>query len=167
LVYNVGVDRRTIITLGLILALITGAFSFLLLNPGAKQAMQKNLDSSVSQSAKESGLEDKPAEQAQPGRYIAYSKSFIDVTEGTKLIFFYAPWCPQCRALENDIREKGVPSGVTILKADYDSNQALRKKYGVTIQTTIVKVDDEGELVKKYVAYDEPSLESVVRNLLR
>jgi len=59
-----------------------------------------------------------------------------------------------------------VPDGVTIFKTDYDSNQALRQKYGVTIQTTLVKIDDDGKLVKKYVAYDEPTLESLTKNLL-
>jgi hypothetical protein len=49
---------------------------------------------------------------------------------------------------------------------DYDTHTALRQKYGVTLQTTIVRVDDEGKLVKKYVAYQDPSLEAVVKNTL-
>lgn len=106
------------------------------------------------------------AETIAKGAYVDYSDSVIANTKGTKILFFHAPWCPQCRALESSIQSEGVPDGVTIIKVDYDSNQALRKKYGVTIQTTLVKVDDSGNKVKLYVAYDEPSLESVKANLL-
>jgi thiol-disulfide isomerase/thioredoxin len=100
------------------------------------------------------------------GVYIDYKDGVIANTAGTKLLFFHAPWCPQCRALESDIQAKSVPQGVAIIKVDYDTSQALRQKYGVTLQTTVVKVDDEGKLVKKFVAYDDPSLEAVTQNLL-
>lgn len=57
--YNGGMDSRTVITLGIILAVIIGGFSLLIFHPGARQAMQKNLDASTSQAAKESGLDKK------------------------------------------------------------------------------------------------------------
>lgn len=100
------------------------------------------------------------------GAYIEYKDGSIENTAGTKLLFFHASWCPQCRALESDIEEKGVPSGVSILKVDYDTNQDLRQKYGITIQATVVKVDDNGNLLKKYVAYDSPTIDAVKQNLL-
>ena len=102
-----------------------------------------------------------------PGKYVDYSEELLaDATIGTKILFFHAPWCPQCRELEDSIEAGDIPSGVTIIKVDYDSNQSLRSKYGVTIQTSLVKINDGGDLVKKYVAYDEPSLKSLVENLL-
>ncbi len=100
------------------------------------------------------------------GKYVDYSSSVIANTSGTKVLFFHAPWCPQCRAIEADIKKSGVPNGITIIKTDYDSNQKLRQKYGVTLQTTFVLVNDSGELVDKYVAYNEPTFESVKTNLL-
>ena len=106
------------------------------------------------------------ANTAMTGNYIDYSSDFISSTKGTKILFFYAPWCPQCRELESDIQAMGVPEGVTIAKIDYDSNQKLKQKYGVTLQTTLVKVDDEGNLIEKYVAYDDPSIQAVIENLL-
>ena len=156
-------DRRTVITLGAILAIIGGAFAFLLLNSDAKQAMQRNLSESANQAAQETGLEPK---KSAPGKYVTYTDTELAEAQGTKLIFFHASWCPQCRAIEKDIKQQGVPNGVTILKADYDTSQQLRQRYGVTIQTTIVKVDDQGNLVEKYVAYDEPSLDAIIKNLL-
>lgn len=101
------------------------------------------------------------------GAYTPYDPERVASTRGTKLLFFHAPWCPQCRALEASINSDGVPEGVTIFKVDYDSNQALRQKYGVTIQTTVVKIDDEGNKVDSLVAYDDPSIEAVERELLQ
>lgn len=111
---------------------------------------------------------DSGAETTKPaGRYIDYTESTLaDATLGTKVLFFYAPWCSQCRQLDASIKAGQVPVGVTIIKVDYDSNQKLRARYGVTIQTSLVRIDDNGNLVKKYVAYDEPSLRSLVENLL-
>jgi hypothetical protein len=70
-------------------------------------------------------------------------------------------------ALEEDIEANGVPDGVTIFKVDYDSNQDLRQEYGVTIQTTMVKVDDNGDEIESYVAYEDPTLDSVSAALLQ
>jgi thiol-disulfide isomerase/thioredoxin len=100
------------------------------------------------------------------GEYKDYSAEAVSATEGTRLLFFHASWCPQCRALDASIKQSDIPSGVTIFKVDYDSNQALRKQYGVTVQTTVVRLDAQGNLVEKYVAYDQPNFDSVKSNLL-
>ena len=99
-----------------------------------------------------------PAETTAPGVYVDYSDAALAAAEGTAVLFFHAPWCPQCRALEADILASGVPDGVTILKVDYDSRQDLRQRYDVTLQTTLVVVDAEGQKVASYVAYDEPNV---------
>ncbi len=113
---------------------------------------------------------EQPAENNEPqaaaGQYVTYQDGLIAATAGTKLLFFHASWCPQCRALETSINNSNLPSGLTIMKVDYDTNQALRQKYGVTIQTTLVRVDDDGNLVEKYVAYDSPTFAAVQENLL-
>lgn len=99
------------------------------------------------------------------GQYVDYSETLLANTDGRKWIFFHAPWCPQCRALEADILEKGVPAGLTIFKIDYDSSTAERQKYGVTLQTTIVEVDDNGNEIAQFVAYDDPSLNAALNAL--
>ena len=100
------------------------------------------------------------------GVYTDYSSAKVASAKGTKLLFFHAPWCNQCRKIEADINSNGIPNDVTVLKVDYDSNQELRQKYGVTLQTTFVKINDDGSLNKKFVAYNEPNFDSVKRNLL-
>lgn len=86
-------------------------------------------------------------------RYVEYSPSAISDAAGTTLLFFHASWCPSCRQIESEILDQGVPDGVTIIKVDYDSHQDLRQKYGVTIQTTFVKVDSAGNEIQKFVPY--------------
>ena len=107
------------------------------------------------------------AESNQPGKYTDYSAQTVANTSGRKWIFFHAPWCPQCRALEADIQQQGVPNGLTIFKADYDSSVELKQKYGVTLQTTIVEINDQGEETDQFVAYDDPTLEAVLDALGR
>ena len=96
------------------------------------------------------------------GAYVEYSDGAIQATPGPKALFFHANWCPQCRALDEDLKARGAPDGVTVFKVDYDSRTDLRQKYGVTLQTTVVFVDDEGELISSSVLYDEPSVASLV-----
>lgn len=103
---------------------------------------------------------------AAPGKYVDYSPELVSSTPGTKLLFFHASWCSQCKALESDIESSDLPDGVTIFKVDYDTNQDLRQEYGVTIQTTVVEVDNDGKKVDSYVAYEEPTFENVEQALL-
>lgn len=107
------------------------------------------------------------SEMAVEGRYLNYGEEQVSKSLGTRILFFHAPWCPQCRQLEADIKSGDIPSGVTIFKVDYDSHQDLRRKYGVTIQTTLVKLNENGSMDKKFVAYDKPTLQNVVENLLK
>lgn len=103
--------------------------------------------------------------QAGQGAYIAYSEAGLSEAKGTRILFFHASWCPQCRALDADIKKQGVPAGTTILKVDYDKAQDLRKKYGVTLQTTVVKVDEKGNLISKFTPYEKPTLDNALSNL--
>lgn len=67
------------------------------------------------------------------------------------ILFFYAPWCPLCRASEEVLNE-ALPSlggGVIWMKVDYDTEAELKKKYGVTYQDTFVLIDATGEVVSK------------------
>ena len=105
------------------------------------------------------------ADEPAPGAYVDYSEDALATASGTKVLFFHAPWCPQCRALESDILAAGVPAGVTVLKVDYDSRQDLRQQYGVRIQTTVVALDGDGNATATFVAYDEPTLAAALSGL--
>ena len=100
-----------------------------------------------------------------PGAYVEYSESALAAAEGTRVLFFHATWCPQCRALDDDIVAQGVPDGVTVLKVDYDTQQDLRQRYDVRQQTTVVALDDSGAATASFVPYDDPTLETALTGL--
>ncbi|MBM3261200.1 thioredoxin family protein [Candidatus Kaiserbacteria bacterium] len=88
-----------------------------------------------------------------PGSYEAFAPEKIAMAaKGKVILFFHASWCPSCRGLNSDIEKNvnGIPSGVTILKTNYDKETELKKKYGVTSQHTLVQVDKDGNLIKKW-----------------
>lgn len=74
--------------------------------------------------------------------------------DSDKVYFFHASWCPICKGIEKELEAdlSQIPTGVTIIKADYDKETDLRKKYGVTTQYTFVQFDDDGNQVKKWSA---------------
>jgi len=98
-------------------------------------------------------LKEDGAIMAKVGSYEAYSPDKIAMAETRDVVlFFHASWCPSCRALNGDIEKnvRAIPAGVTILKTDYDKETELKKKYGVTTQHTLVQVDKDGNLIKKW-----------------
>jgi thiol-disulfide isomerase/thioredoxin len=105
-----------------------------------------------------------PVATAAPvaGAYIDYTDGVVEDTAGAKVLFFHAAWCPQCRKLDEQLRAEGPPEGLTIFKVDYDSRSDLRQRYGVTLQTTVVFVDDAGAAISSAVLYDDPSIASLV-----
>jgi thiol-disulfide isomerase/thioredoxin len=103
---------------------------------------------------------------SQPGRYIAYSEAVrADAGYSTTIIFFYAAWCPECRGFDQAINSGTIPAGVQILKVDYDSSQALRQRYGVTIQSTFVRVSSKGDKQTLWTGYGkEKSVDAILEN---
>lgn len=103
----------------------------------------------------------------QGGTYEDYSPDKLKKAEsGNVVLFFHATWCPYCRSLESDINANlgNIPDDLTILKVDYDKETALRKKYGITTQHTLVQVDANGELITKWIG--SPSLADVASKVI-
>jgi thiol-disulfide isomerase/thioredoxin len=159
------VNRRILAVVVILVVLIAGAGTALALSrlgsapEGAPTPTIASPDSEPVPSAE-------PTDAVIAGSYVEYSDTAIAAAEGRVLLFFHAPWCPQCRSIESDIETQGVPDGVTIIKVDYDSNQPLRQEYGVTLQTTFVEVDSSGDALQSHVAYDDPHLDAVIDAML-
>jgi thiol-disulfide isomerase/thioredoxin len=98
--------------------------------------------------------EEKPVENKQTmGTYEDYSSEKIAFAgNGDVVLFFHAPWCPTCKALDTNINTSftAIPANTKILKVDYDSSSELKKKYGVTYQHTLVQVDKDGNMLTKW-----------------
>lgn len=113
----------------------------------------------------EAGMDDMKKE-ATMGVYEAYSMEKLARAEtGDVVLFFHAAWCPSCRGLGGDIEKNlsAIPEGVAILKVNYDTETELKKKYGVTYQHTLVQVDKDGNLIKKWSG--SPSLAKLVSEI--
>ena len=101
--------------------------------------------------------------------YLDYSADKIaNASNGNVVLFFKANWCPSCKSLDEDITKNisKISSNLTLLKVRYDDASGaskeeleLKKKYGVTTQHTLVKVDKDGNLIKK--TSGSPTLQSV------
>lgn len=100
------------------------------------------------------------------GRYTDYSAAALaEECYTDTILFFHAPWCPECRGFEEAIKADEVPAGAQILKVDYDSATDLRKKHEVTIQSTFVRVDPSGERIKLWSGYGkDKSVDAILEN---
>lgn len=164
-------NKRVIIVVLALVVLIGGAVgAYAATRPAASPTAQSSNSSTPPAAAPAPSASSTEAtaetDAAASGVYVDYSPTAIADAEGRALLFFHAPWCPQCRSVEADILSEGVPAGVTIIKVDYDSHQDLRQQYGVTLQTTFVEVDSSGAGLQTYVAYDDPHLQAVIDAML-
>ena len=97
------------------------------------------------------------------GSYEVFSTDkLVRASTGDVILFFKAGWCPTCRAVDSDIKGNlvKIPENVSILEVDYENSSVLKQKYGVTYQHTFVKVDKDGNLIKKWSG--SPTLSAII-----
>lgn len=106
-------------------------------------------------------------QELQAGRYVEYDAELVSADGyDTTVLFFYAGWCPECRAFDMAINEAELPNGLQILQVDYDDNQDLRQEHGVTIQSSFVRVDDSGDTQQVWSGYGkDKSLGTILENI--
>ena len=131
----------------------------------ADESDEESTDEDVSEDGEEEASDENTAtedevevqgeqETVEPlGTYEAYAtEKLANAATGDVVLYFHADWCPSCRNTESDLSQKKdtIPSGLTILKVNYDEETALKQKYGVTYQHTFVQVDEEGKKLKQW-----------------
>lgn len=89
-------------------------------------------------------------------RYYEYSDDAYSEAQktGNKVIlYFWAPWCTTCSALDLEIEKDPqlIPEDVIILRIPYDDSAALKAKYFVVTQHTFVQVDQKGSTLQLWV----------------
>jgi len=133
------------------IVLIAGVVVLAVNNNSASTISSTN-SSSSSQKSEDKMVKKDGEVVSNVGSYTNYSADLLKKAEdGNVVIFFKASWCTTCQALDKDIKANSdqIPSNLTILDADYDKETSLKKKYGVTTQHTLVKVDKDGNQIKK------------------
>jgi thioredoxin 1 len=73
-----------------------------------------------------------------------------------KVIRFTASWCQPCKALASII--EGIDTPVPIEVIDIDDNEALAMKYGIRGVPTLVKLDENGQVLNKMVGVKAKNL---------
>jgi len=123
---------------------------------------------SVEQSSQTVQTDPDTGEVLPSGSYVDFSnKALAEAGDDTKVIFFRADWCPECLAFERNLNAMPIPDGLTIFKADYDRETALKKKYGVRHQTTFVQVDLEGNQITKWQGFGADDVNIVLENIIK
>jgi len=109
-------------------------------------------------------------EKGEEPQYIDFSDQLYSSMLGKKpfALFFHAKWCPTCRQMEKDIKAdlKSFPRGTVILKADFDTQTALEKKYGIVSQSFIVILNKNGEAVSQLWAPNNNALKDAINKSL-
>lgn len=149
-------NKRVLVAVVVLTVVIVGAVAALSFLPAVQQVAAPKAIHTVPSATPT------PTETLGPGAYVAYSADAVPAQNGRTFVFFYAPWCGQCRDIDAGILAQGVPDGVTIFKADFDTEQALEQHYGVTMRTTFLELDKKGHVLKRFVAYDTPTFDAVI-----
>jgi hypothetical protein len=159
------VSTRFLVLLAVLCAVTVGCGSAETADDAASSASGGASVPSTSPTSPAAGNDPSPACEAT-GRYADYSAAAVaDGCYTDTILFFHAPWCPECRGFEEAIKAGEVPEGAQILKVDYDSATDLRKQHGVTIQSTFVRVDPAGETVKLWSGYGkDKSVDAILEN---
>ena len=67
------------------------------------------------------------------------------------VLFFHASRCSSCRSLDKDITTNKLPDNTVVFKIDYDNSTDLKKKYGVTTQHTLIRIDTDLSIIDKNI----------------
>ena len=65
-----------------------------------------------------------------------------------------------------DIKDDPIPGGLSILEVDFDNSTDLRQRYGVTLQTTLISVDSQGNELGRFNGHSNPSADALYEALL-
>lgn len=96
------------------------------------------------------------AQPAAPGARVVSFEGEASLAElaakGPTVLFFYAAWCPDCRATVGELKShwSDVRSDLTLVIADYDKEKDLKARFSVTYQDTFVLLDSRGDAVRSW-----------------
>ncbi|MBP9691535.1 thioredoxin family protein [Candidatus Woesebacteria bacterium] len=102
---------------------------------------------------------DESESMMEDSSYVEYSKdALMTASEGRRVLFFYASWCPTCIPADADFKANAaqLPDDVTVVRVNYNDPETdqeekdLAEKYGITYQHTFVQIDFQGNEVAKW-----------------
>lgn len=113
-------------------------------------------------------IEDKANLEAP--KYINYSTMLYDkiIEEKAFAIFFSSDSCATCQNMEKNIKAdlSNFPKNTFIVKADFDTETELKKKYEVESPSIIVIINNKGEVVSRLTTPSIEALKTVLKQVL-
>lgn len=152
----------------IIVLLIVGGIVYYSASNQSKNVSNPNTEYQSNASIPSGTVTKKENNNIKAGIYELYDPKFLaNAATGKVVLFFHAPWCPTCQALDADIRAhlNDIPPDVTILETDYDTQTALKQKYGITIQGTFVQVDQNGNKLNRWGNNNTYTLADLLSNV--
>jgi len=98
-------------------------------------------------------------------RYLPYTKDAYNLAVDKKrVLYFHAKWCPVCGPIDKELAQNKdeIPADVVVFKTDYDTQESLKTKYGITYQHTFVQVDAQGNEV---TTWSGGGLDELIKNI--
>lgn len=128
-------------------SLFRAALTALVFSVSSLSALSANTDAAASATANEQA-----ARRATVISFETEAQVNDLATKGKTVVFFFASWCPNCRATVTELNARwaDVDPDITLVIADYDKEKALKGKYGVTYQDTFVLLDAKGNAAKAW-----------------
>lgn len=131
----------------LLLVIVVVTSGFLLFNQTA------NTPKSLSENDSTPSAKTATTVKTANSRYIPFTQEVFESSfPGTRVLFFYASWCPTCRPADADFAQNAdkIPSDIQVIRVNYNDSDTdsfekdLARKYGVTYQHTFVQIDSAG-----------------------
>jgi thioredoxin 1 len=104
--------------------------------------------------------------------YVPYKQTDFDQLlkqDKPVVLHIFASWCPVCRA-QKDVLEKLMPmpefKNLPVLQADFDTENALLKKYKAHNQSTFIVFKNGKEVIRSTGQTDEDAIADLLRKAL-
>ena len=162
-------NKLGIVTL---LILFTGIGLFMMSQTSKNDSPQSSLEVNPSPAQTGHTLETPEVQlEVAASSYQEFSETALsDSDDKRRVLFFYANWCPTCKAAEQDIQENidELPDDVVIIRVNYndtntnENEKELARKYAITYQHTFVQIDAENNAIK---TWNGGQLKEIIKNL--
>ena len=98
----------------------------------------------------------------EEAHYADYRNGIIGNGEES-VLFFHASWCPECKKADGSL-QSWYPSNdlIPVYKVDYDTETALKSRFGIVQQHTFVRLDGRGNVVKVVIGPSDSALRSLL-----
>ena len=124
-----------------------------------KNEIAKNQEGKIMLGDPKDAMAKPEGEMMKKGGYMEYGANTLEQTkELRRVFFFYANWCPYCKAADVDFQQNVtmIPNDVVLIRVNYsdsdtdDVEKGLAGQYGITYQHSFVQIDQDGKVITSW-----------------